>query len=414
MDIIDAITHALKSNQFFAGGIVLGLVGALVAMLRNAPQKIFVLLKDRFSISIEIRDDAVFTAFAEWLATQRYGATCRRNAASLEQNADPGSRRREPSLIFSPGRGHHIFRHNGKFFWLERTKDEEPSGGGDLSKMLSREYMMLRMWGTNMAPGRAMLQAAIDYERERKRGKSVTYANDGWGRWEECGVSDGRPLHSVVLRTGLLGKIVRDVEDFLAARAFYESRGIPWRRVYLFHGPPRTGKSSLISAIASHINSPMYILSLSAPRMTDDMLLTMMRNAAPGACILMEDIDVAFTQRTGSDVSSVTFSGLLNAIDGVGSQQGRLVFMTTNHRERLDAALLERVDMDQHIGPCDHDQLRRMFLRWFPGEEVLAAQFADLQRGCEITPCAVQRHLMAHRTDAYVAAATTMQMQERV
>jgi mitochondrial chaperone BCS1 len=30
----------------------------------------------------------------------------------------------------------------------------------------------------------------------------------------------------------------------------------------------------------------------------------------------------------------VTFSGLLNALDGVASQEGRIVMMTTNHIER--------------------------------------------------------------------------------
>jgi ATP-dependent 26S proteasome regulatory subunit len=44
---------------------------------------------------------------------------------------------------------------------------------------------------------------------------------------------------------------------------------------------------------------------------------------------------------------SVTFSGLLNALDGVRSQEGRILMMTTNHREKLDPALLRpgRADM---------------------------------------------------------------------
>ena len=44
--------------------------------------------------------------------------------------------------------------------------------------------------------------------------------------------------------------------------------------------------------------------------------------------------------QAGVKRSGVTFSGLLNAIDGVASQEGRLFFMTTNHIEKLDPALI--------------------------------------------------------------------------
>ena len=36
----------------------------------------------------------------------------------------------------------------------------------------------------------------------------------------------------------------------------------------------------------------------------------------------------------------VTFSGLLNALDGVAATEGRVTFMTTNHLNRLDPALI--------------------------------------------------------------------------
>jgi ATP-dependent 26S proteasome regulatory subunit len=39
-------------------------------------------------------------------------------------------------------------------------------------------------------------------------------------------------------------------------------------------------------------------------------------------------------------LNRLTFSGLLNAIDGVTSTEGRILFMTTNHVDRLDPALI--------------------------------------------------------------------------
>lgn len=51
-------------------------------------------------------------------------------------------------------------------------------------------------------------------------------------------------------------------------------------------------------------------------------------------------------------LNRVTFSGLLNCLDGVASTEARILFMTTNYLERLDPALVRpgRVDMKEYIG----------------------------------------------------------------
>lgn len=65
--------------------------------------------------------------------------------------------------------------------------------------------------------------------------------------------------------------------------------------------------------------------------------------------------------------SSVTFSGLLNALDGVASSDERIIFMTTNHIERLDPALIRpgRVDLQEFIGDAAPEQARRLFCRFY-------------------------------------------------
>ena len=56
---------------------------------------------------------------------------------------------------------------------------------------------------------------------------------------------------------------------------------------------------------------------------------------------MLEDVDAIFVERKAqSEKGGVTFSGLLNAIDGVASQEGRIFIMTTNHIEKLDPALI--------------------------------------------------------------------------
>lgn len=65
--------------------------------------------------------------------------------------------------------------------------------------------------------------------------------------------------------------------------------------------------------------------------------------------------------------SSVTFSGLLNALDGVASSEERIIFMTTNHYERLDPALIRpgRVDIKEHLGDAAGEQARRLFVKFY-------------------------------------------------
>ena len=90
------------------------------------------------------------------------------------------------------------------------------------------------------------------------------------------------------------------------------------------------------------------VLNLSDPYLSDDRLQHRLADAPENSIILLEDIDAAFRSREANvhleeaskGVNNLTFSGLLNAIDGVTSTEGRIVFMTTNYIERLDPALI--------------------------------------------------------------------------
>jgi chaperone BCS1 len=60
-------------------------------------------------------------------------------------------------------------------------------------------------------------------------------------------------------------------------------------------------------------------------------------------------------------------SGLLNALDGVASAEERILFLTTNHVERLDAALVRpgRVDMTVHLGNATRYQIEQLWSRFY-------------------------------------------------
>lgn len=181
-----------------------------------------------------------------------------------------------------------------------------------------------------------------------------------------------RPLGSVILDEGVKEGIVEDVKDFLSRQAWYVDRGIPYRRGYLLYGPPGSGKSSFIQALAGELDYSVAMINLSEVGVTDDHLAYLLTKLPKRSILLLEDCDAAFQNRRqresdGYSGPTVTFSGLLNALDGLAAGEERIAFLTTNHIDRLDAALIRpgRVDMMVRIGEATRYQAAKMWDRFY-------------------------------------------------
>ncbi|PPQ68243.1 hypothetical protein CVT25_005312 [Psilocybe cyanescens] len=178
-----------------------------------------------------------------------------------------------------------------------------------------------------------------------------------------------------------------DAKEFLSMVEWYSTAGIPHRRGYLLHGPPGTGKTSTIYAIAGELGLEIYSLSLASGFVDDSFLQRAVSSIPNTAILLIEDIDCAFQSREDMEdnnmpsfpgmvpglppnfsKSGVTLSGLLNVLDGVGSEEGKLFFATTNYVERLDPALLRpgRIDRKIQYKLSTKAQAEALFLRFYP------------------------------------------------
>ncbi|KAF9267807.1 P-loop containing nucleoside triphosphate hydrolase protein [Marasmius fiardii PR-910] len=197
-----------------------------------------------------------------------------------------------------------------------------------------------------------------------------------------------RSLSSIILPEGVIESILKDAQEFLKMEDWYVARGIPHRRGYLLHGPPGSGKSSTIYALAGELNLEIYSLSL-ASGFIDDAFLQRAANSIPKRSIfLIEDIDCAFPRDDEENPldfmqnmpgmpraysrgirgrSPVTLSGLLNVIDGVGSDDGKLFFATTNYIDRLDSALIRpgRIDKKIQYSLATKAQAAALFMRFY-------------------------------------------------
>ncbi len=159
--------------------------------------------------------------------------------------------------------------------------------------------------------------------------------------WEATSWQPRRPLESLVLTDRALEDLLDDLRTFYGSRSWYVQRGIPYRRGYLLHGPPGNGKTTLVLAAAGELNLSVAVLSLSNRLLSDKALRGLVDALPPATLLLIEDVDCVFkTERMTTEQTGVTLSGLLNALDGVSSREGRVLFLTTNHPERLDPALV--------------------------------------------------------------------------
>jgi chaperone BCS1 len=208
-----------------------------------------------------------------------------------------------------------------------------------------------------------------------------------------------RRTSTVILDEDRKRELLQDITEFLhpASLQWYSDRDIPYRRGYLLYGPPGTGKSSLSSFIAGYFGLNIYILSLST---INEANLKSLFDKLPSRCIiLLEDIDAVSSNRdtevedsrqitTGSPSrmsksvgGKVSLSYLLNVIDGVGSQEGRILIMTTNHITRLDEALIRpgRVDKKVELGLADNKMTADLFCLVFKPVEGDVAFTEDAQ-----------------------------------
>jgi len=200
--------------------------------------------------------------------------------------------------------------------------------------------------------------------------------------WRSRCTCRARPIESVILPSQTINKFMTDVTNFLEVdtKVFYETHGIPYRRSYLFYGVPGTGKTSLIQAMAGHYKRSVSYLQPTDPDITDDSLREAINQLPENTIVVFEDIDSLFASDRSNKVSksSLTFSGLLNALDGVGSANGQIFILTTNLREQLDPALIRngRVDLHIEFTHATQEQIEAMWKSFYPSCVEQAVDFA--------------------------------------
>ena len=216
-------------------------------------------------------------------------------------------------------------------------------------------------------------------------------------------------------------EILDDLEAFREAKDYYTKVGKAWKRGYLLYGPPGTGKSTMIAAMANFLDYDVYDLELTAVNNNTDLRKLFIETTGK-SIIVIEDIDcsVDLTGKRKDDKkqadggadkpklpmepekdegSKVTLSGLLNFIDGLWSACGgeRIIIFTTNHKDKLDPALIRRGRMDRHIemSYCRFRAFKVLAKNYLDVEEhELFGQIGQLLEETDMSPADVAENLM--------------------
>jgi hypothetical protein len=190
---------------------------------------------------------------------------------------------------------------------------------------------------------------------------------------------------------------------FLEHREWYDRKGIPYTLGFMFHGPPGTGKTSCVKAIANEgrrhiinvqlseiktkaqlqhlffndelhvyngLNTEKYTIPVSErlyviediDAMGDAVLRREWKKPTPVSQKPKSDEDAWLDRQKESEQETLDLSFLLNLLDGTLEASGRILIVTTNFPERLDRALIRpgRIDMILPFKKCTRRILREM------------------------------------------------------
>ncbi|KAG5802783.1 hypothetical protein H9Q74_013603 [Fusarium xylarioides] len=313
--------------------------------------------------------EETYNMVLEWISSRGLDNAARSSIARIkkQRGRKDYSGETKKALSFSPWQGNFIFRYKSTFLSYQTSLKD--------IGFRKEEEICITCLGRSSWVLQDFMSDCRDQYLQLIKTKTSVFKHRG-DHWERGTAVDVRPMSTVIPGDAQKQSFVKDVEKFLdpKTRRWYSIKSIPYRRGYLLHGPPGTGKSILSLSMAGRFGLDIYTVSVST--VSDRTLEDLFTKLPPQCVVLLEDIDAAGATHSraaesehadeparSTDTESVTLSGLLNAVDGVASQEGRLLIMTTNHIEKLDDALIRpgRIDKKVDFELVDRDLATQIY-----------------------------------------------------
>lgn len=366
--VFSSIGKMLSGNPLAAGAFSVWALGLMTYVLRSAPSKLWVFIKTRFVVSLALRaglpmdivTSVLAQSFYQWYMASTYSGKSRR--FMLEANAFERGYNKpiKGTVVLGPGSGIHFFMYGKHLAWFTRDGAKSSSGDNIEINFIGTDKKIITDFITEISYKPTDDSILIYMPSSRVSGSE----------WEVMKSKKKRPLESVIINAELKSAIVGQIQEFKDSKQWYEDKGINHKLTYMLYGEPGTGKSSLIFALASHFNRNIYMFNMNTIR--DATFQKTLDNVPVGSFIVFEDIDVSAATKTRSDNglldddfdhddvhdivdtnegketkrSPVSMSTILNGLDGIGSFSDNVMFITTNHLDKLDPALVRKGRID--------------------------------------------------------------------
>ncbi|KAF2027797.1 P-loop containing nucleoside triphosphate hydrolase protein [Setomelanomma holmii] len=273
--------------------------------------------------------------------------------------------------------------------------------------------------GWSLAPLRKFAELCHEFKIKNLNGTTTVYfaggRSDPYGDGWQSVSKAIRKLDTIDMDEEVKSDIIRDAEYYYSeqSRQFFADCGIPYRRGYLFHGPPGTGKSSFSAALAGHLQCDIYHINLASGDISDGSLHRLFLSLPRKCVVVIEDIDSA-----GIGREHLASKPKPPETEASITEKGRLLIMTSNNPDALDPALTRpgRIDKKVYFGNMSRTAGKSIFRRLIGRSalahdaaftmaeiEQYAIEFAEKVPANTFTPAQVQNFLQGCRSDPHTA-----------
>lgn len=386
---MEYLADLFSQNQLAAAGITTTLVASLLVAMRKLPEGIINFIFDRTIISVEINSIGPYLRMSRFIIDACKPIWHRSFMVSDSSDCDELVAGNGYSLYYHPSFGYFVVYHDYR---------ASEMGGSDQPIRVLRLYSF---WG------KRKLQ---DFVKNAYESDSAPPPDKMWVLIRDGDDYKRRYIPHItmppVLANGLWEDILDDAKTFLNSKDLYRRRGIHYHRGVILSGPPGTGKTSVVRAVASALGLPLFISSVTTLKRSDDLSLMFLNVSTyeqwdkSGAIVVIEDIDALSTSHSRDDADyndydddGIKLDNLLNLLDGILTPENVIFYLTTNHPDKLDQALMRPGRCDRHIelSYCTADQIIRLAKRF---DVNVPTHIAQILSATNITPAHVQEHLI--------------------
>lgn len=326
-------------------GVVVSATGTLVYQLRSLPISIYKRIQRCYVYSVKIYQyDELFDVLEAWLF-KHHNKTYRDVEATIGNNEAPSSEGNKKVLTYKQEDNMFVMGYAGKRLFITKGKEKIDKAGS--AKELYFRHFTIRGWRCREEVDKLLGEALEEWTNQRNSSSIRIYTNTQYGEWFFGSDNSVKSFDNIILPPETKAFIMADLEEFQESRAWYAERSIPYKRSYCLHGPPGNGKTSLAQAIAHKLKRDLFVLNIASIE-NDSNLTRAMTGLGQNSVLVIEDIDRVFNQRESLE-ARISFSALLNALDGALYREGLFTIITTNHIDSLDPALIRPGRMDEKL-----------------------------------------------------------------